>query len=460
LVVFLRATNALQTSIGVCKPILAYKIATYVVSEHTLTACAASGWQESLQWPDLPVGATLRLADFIKSEKESILQEWEAFARTLEPAASAMDDVELRDHAALMLDFIADDLVTFQSIAQQIEKSKGHKRRREDDAGEDHGLARLHSKFTIEQLCAEYRALRSSVLRLWGQAHPKPDSTGIEDIVRFNEVIDQLLAASVFVFADAERKALADEKKQRNQFLAMLAHELRNPLAPIDLASALLANANGNEKIIQSTSNVIRRQVAHMATLVDDLLDVSRVTQGLITFKVETLDLQETLDNAVEQVTPQIQARGHQFNMAGPLHPTLIQGDKKRLVQVVTNLLTNAAKYTPEGGRIDLRSKVQGSGVVISVEDNGVGMTAEFMKRAFDSFAQVEQTSDRTTGGLGLGLALVKSLVEMHGGTVTCSSKGLGEGSCFIVELPQHQKTSENTVNLHALLERRRSSSY
>jgi DNA topoisomerase VI subunit B len=106
--------------------------------------------------------------------------------------------------------------------------------------------------------------------------------------------------------------------------------------------------------------------------------------------------------------------------------------------------VTNAAKYRPDGGRIDLRSKVQGNKVVISVEDNGVGMTSEFMKRAFDSFAQVEQTTDRTTGGLGLGLALVKSLVEMHCGTVACSSEGLGKGCCFIVELPQHQETSEN----------------
>jgi signal transduction histidine kinase len=402
----------------------------------------------------------LRLADFIKSQKETIVHEWESFARTMEPAASSMDDIELRDHAAIMLDFIADDLMSSQSIEQQIEKSHGRKRRREDDSGEDHGLARLHSKFTIEQLFSEYRALRSSVLRLWGKAHPKPGSTEVEDIVRFNEAIDQLLASSVNVFAHAERKALEDEENQRNQFLAMLGHELRNPLAPIGLASTVLENANGNEKIIRNTSNVIKRQVAHMASLVDDLLDVSRVTQGRITFNVETLDLQEILDNAVEQVAPKIQARGHQFNMTGPLHPAVLQGDKKRLVQVVTNLLTNAAKYTHDGGRIDLRSKVEDNKVVISVEDNGVGMTSQFMKRAFDSFAQVEQTSDRTTGGLGLGLALVKSLVEMHCGTVACSSAGLGKGSCFIVELPQHQETSENARSLHMLFDRRGSASF
>ena len=380
----------------------------------------------------------MRLADFILDEIEPILQEWEKFARTVEPAASVMTSKELRDHAAVMLKSIAKDLCTTQSREQEIAKSHGQEpQASQTDAGEEHGIARLESDFTIEQLFSEYRALRSSVLRLWNEANGSPSSTDITDIIRFNEAIDQLLAASVFSFARATRDAMEAEKRRKDQFLAMLAHELRNPLSPISAAATLLKMAKSNESVVNNASNIIARQVAHMSTLVDDLLDVSRVTRGAVELKLEPIDLRHVIDDAVEQVTPQIQARQHGMTVAEMPEPIIMQGDKKRLVQVITNLLTNAAKYTPDLGQIRLKLDLYDSQVAIEVEDSGIGMAPDFVPQAFDLFAQAERTSDRASGGLGLGLALVKSLTELHGGTVSCASAGLGKGSQFTVWLPK-----------------------
>lgn len=391
----------------------------------------------------------MRLADFIIVAREQILQEWDNFARSLTPAAQGMTDKELRNHAGIMLEFIADDLRTAQSTEQQILKSLGMGPGDEQDAG--HGLSRIKSNFTVEQLVSEYRALRSSVIRLWGQAHPHSGVTDIEDLIRFNEAIDQLLAASLASFAESKRKA-DEREKNRNDFLAMLAHELRNPLSPIATASALLKKAKGNEKIVEHATDVIARQVAHIVGLVDDLLDVSRVTRGLIEVQLSPVNVVQAVDEAVEQVALQIQRRGHQLHVGRPPSPTTVLADKKRLVQIVTNLLSNAAKYTPEGGHLQLAVTLHGGNLVIAVEDDGIGMSQEFIPHAFELFAQAERTLDRSAGGLGIGLALVKNLVELHGGKIECSSEGLGKGSRFTVTLPRLHGGDENVKRTGALL--------
>jgi len=393
----------------------------------------------------------MRLADFILDQAETILQEWDIFARTLEPSASSMTTKELRNHAGEMLKCVANDMNTTQSRQEEIDKSHGDEPRTlQTKAGEEHGLARLDSKFTIEQLASEYRALRSSVLRLWAEATTRSNSKDIGDIVRFNEAIDQLLAASIFSFAKATREALEAEKSRKDQFLAMLAHELRNPLAPISAAATLLKMAKSNDAIVTTAGDIIARQVTHMATLVEDLLDVSRVTRGTIELKLEPLDLRQVIFNAIEQVTPLLEARHHVLTVDELPQPITALGDRERLVQVVTNLLTNAAKYTPERGHIELKLDLYDGQVAIIIEDNGVGMAGDFVPHVFDIFAQAERTSDRATGGLGLGLALVKSLVELHGGKVAGSSEGLGKGSKFTVWLPR--KVAEESH-----IERRRS---
>ena len=377
----------------------------------------------------------MRLADFINSNVEPILQEWENFARTLKPAAGDMTDKELRNHAALMLEIVAKDLRTTQSIDQQIEKSHGDEPGEHDDAG--HGVARMESDFTIEQLVSEYRALRSSVLRLWARSLPLDCATDVGDIIRFDEAIDQLLAASVFSFAAGKREADKKENERRSQFLAMLGHELRNPLSPISSAATILKQSTRNDPVINKVSDVITRQVAHMASLVDDILDVSRVTRGMIEIKLDIIDLRQVIIDAVEQITPQINARSQKLDIMSPPEPAIVKADKKRLVQIITNLLSNATKYTPKGGHLKLRLTLLQSEVVISVEDNGVGMAREFLPHAFEFFSQATRTSDRSEGGLGLGLALVKNLVELHGGQVACRSEGLGKGSQFIIRLPR-----------------------
>lgn len=234
---------------------------------------------------------------------------------------------------------------------------------------------------------------------------------------------------------EAEEKLL-DADRRKDEFLAMLAHELRNPLAPIGAAAELLQRVKLNEERVRTTSAVIGRQVSHMTGLIDDLLDVSRVTRGLIELDRATLDIQDVVNDALEQISPVIRSRGHELTMRLAPQSALVWGDKKRLVQVLANILNNAAKYTPEGGHLALRTSVQNEEVFIEVTDDGIGMTPETAKHAFDLFAQAERSSDRSSGGLGLGLALVKSLVELHGGNVTCKSAGLGQGSTFSICLP------------------------
>lgn len=225
--------------------------------------------------------------------------------------------------------------------------------------------------------------------------------------------------------------------RRKDEFLAMLAHELRNPLAPIGAAAELLQLVKLDEERVRQTSRIIGRQVQHMTSLVDDLLDVSRVTRGLVKLESAALDVSQIVADAIEQVNPMIRARHHRLAMHLTPEATLVQGDRKRLVQVLANLLNNAAKYTREGGNIEVVTDMRGSHVQIEVSDDGIGMAPELVARAFDLFAQAERSSDRSSGGLGLGLSLVKSLVELHHGTVTCESAGLGRGSKFTVCLPR-----------------------
>jgi PAS domain S-box-containing protein len=246
----------------------------------------------------------------------------------------------------------------------------------------------------------------------------------------------------------AEEK-LKDADRRKDEFLAMLAHELRNPLAPIGAAAELLQMVKLDEARVRQTSQIIGRQVEHMTGLVNDLLDVSRVTRGKVELDIAPLDINHILTDAVEQVSPLVGARKHRLMLDLSPNVVLVAGDKKRLVQVVANLLTNAAKYTHEGGNILLKTTVREDRVHVEVTDNGIGMDSELVEHAFDLFAQAERTSDRSSGGLGLGLALVKSLVELHGGTVTCASEGLGQGSTFTVCLPRLLEQQNHVDRLH-----------
>ncbi len=278
--------------------------------------------------------------------------------------------------------------------------------------------------------CLEHRVKRLDGSEGWtlSRAVPMLDGDG--------EISEWVGAASDISVRKANEERLKQADQRKDEFLAMLAHELRNPLAPVRTAADLLQTGRLQAPDVQRTSAVIGRQVSHMTGLIDDLLDVSRVTRGLVQIEIEPLQVTDLVLDAVEQVTPLIQARNHRLRLELAPEEMPISGDRKRLVQVLSNLLNNAAKYTPPGGEIAVRTGVSYGWANIEVRDNGIGMSAELGERAFDLFVQGERTPDRATGGLGLGLPLVKSLVQLHGGTVHCVSEGVGKGSCFTVCLP------------------------
>ncbi|MFC7513418.1 ATP-binding protein [Herbaspirillum sp. GCM10030257] len=237
-----------------------------------------------------------------------------------------------------------------------------------------------------------------------------------------------------------EREALLAEltraNRAKDEFLAMLAHELRNPLAPISAAAQLLELAASDPVKVKQAAGIISRQAGYLTALIDDLLDVARVTRGLIVIDKNPVDFRQVLSDAIEQMTPHISARQHNLSLHLPPEPANVVGDRKRLVQIVTNLLANAAKYTPEGGNITARLQVSSGQVVLKISDNGIGMAPDLLAKAFDLFSQGERTSDRSQGGLGLGLALVKTLVELHSGSAHADSAGIGQGSTFTIRIP------------------------
>lgn len=249
-------------------------------------------------------------------------------------------------------------------------------------------------------------------------------------------------------------QSLRDSDRRKDEFLAMLAHELRNPLAPIRAAADLLAMASDEsdrlrKDQIRQTSAVIGRQVRHLTAMVDDLLDVSRVTRGLVKLERVTVDVRRVILDAVEQVRPLAQAKQHRLEVHTPSEPVHVQGDAKRLVQVMTNLLNNAVKYTPSPGWIQVTLQPQDTKVVITVKDNGIGMPPELVTTAFELFTQAQRASDRSQGGLGIGLALVRRIVELHGGTVEAHSDGLGRGSSFVVTLPRLMRADVDESSAH-----------
>jgi PAS domain S-box-containing protein len=229
---------------------------------------------------------------------------------------------------------------------------------------------------------------------------------------------------------------LREADRRKDEFLAVLAHELRNPLAPISNSLHILRMTSKHDPGVDRVGEMMERQVNHMVRLVDDLLEVSRITRGNIELRKEPIAVAAIVRSAVETSQPLIEIANHQFVQSLPAEPLTVDGDPVRLTQVVANLLNNAAKYTDPGGQIWLNVRREDQWVAISVRDTGIGIDTSMLPRVFDLFTQVDRHTDRAQGGLGIGLTLVKSLVEMHGGTVQVHSEGKGRGSEFVVRLP------------------------
>jgi two-component system CheB/CheR fusion protein len=255
----------------------------------------------------------------------------------------------------------------------------------------------------------------------------------IEDFTNRKQEIEQ---AKLLAWEQEARAEAETANRRKDEFLAMLAHELRNPLAPIRNTFYILRQRVKNDEIVGHALDMSERQIGHMARLLDDLLDVSRITVGKIQLQRELVLLQTAIARAVESCTPLIESRRHQLIISSPSAEIFLDADPARLEQILSNLITNAAKYTDVGGTISLDVTAEGKWVVIRLTDSGCGISEELLPRIFDLFTQADHSLDRAQGGLGIGLTLVKSLVELHGGTIEASSEGIGKGSAFIVRLP------------------------
>jgi signal transduction histidine kinase/CheY-like chemotaxis protein len=249
--------------------------------------------------------------------------------------------------------------------------------------------------------------------------------------------IDEWVGASTDITArKVAEQELRESGRLKDEFLAMLAHELRNPLAPISAAAQILPLAKNDPATLDNCSGIITRQVKHMTGLIDDLLDMSRVSRGLITLEDEEVELNDVVTHSLEQVRPLLSKHHHQLTYNNPAKPVFVRGDKNRLIQVLSNILNNAAKYTPGNGRIELSLETEYTFAKITVSDNGIGMEPELIKNVFELFTQASRSSDRSQGGLGIGLALAKSLVDLHDGQIAAFSPGLNQGSEFVIKLP------------------------
>ncbi|MBY0231001.1 MAG: PAS domain S-box protein [Gemmataceae bacterium] len=283
----------------------------------------------------------------------------------------------------------------------------------------------------------EYEDRRKDGSRVWIDARVGPvrDAEG-----RLVGILG--LAQDISARKRAE-EALRESDRRKDEFIALLAHELRNPLAPLRNGLRILRLADGDADAAAQARGMMERQLGHMVRLIDDLLDVSRISQHKMELRRSRVSLADVVASAVETARPALDAAGHELALLLPPEPVLLDADLTRLAQVFANLLTNSAKYTPPGGSVRLEAERRGGEAVVSVSDTGIGIPAESLPRIFELFSQVDRSIERETGGLGIGLALVKGLVGMHGGTVTAASAGPGRGSTFTVVLPALPREEE-----------------
>jgi signal transduction histidine kinase/ActR/RegA family two-component response regulator len=400
----------------------------------------------------------MRLADFILANIEPILAEWEAFARSIWPAPlsdPSTDPATLRDHAKDLLRATAEDMMSDQTAQEQSDKSKGvelggPESSRVNRVGGQHGTCRVGTGFELWAVIAEYRALRASVIRLWRESDPQPDLHDLDDLTRFNESIDQSLTEAVRSYTElvqrdreallsneqAARRDAESANRAKDMFLATLSHEMRTPLNAIVGWLSILRMRRPSEAHLAEGLEVIERSTMTQVRLIDEVLDVSRIISGKLRLEITHCDLIDAINAGISAVRPAAEAR----NITLDVHLDAAAGpgscDPTRIQQVVWNLLSNAIKFTPKGGNVHVALDRDQSCSRITVSDNGQGISPEFLPYVFDRFRQADNSARRQFGGLGLGLSLIKHLVEMHGGTVEAHSAGKGHGATFIVRLP------------------------
>ena len=371
----------------------------------------------------------MRLADFILRDAEAILVQWEAFASAQLPAAASMKSLALREHAQQILEAVAKDIRSPQSDDEQVEKSRGRAPQLIDaseTAAQMHAILRARSGFDINQMAAEYRALRASVLHLWAQAD-RPDSTDLQDTIRFNEAIDQALAESIAFFS-------AEVNQARNLFLGMLGHDMRNPLQVIQVTAAYLGRLNAGVDVSAAATRLVNSG-ARLKALLDDLLDFNRIKLGLgINIAPSEFDLADVLADELQQIRVAHPGRQIELELTGDMRGVW---DANRLHQLLCNLVLNALTY----GALDAPVRVVVAGmqseVVIAVKNRGPMIERSTLHQIFDPLKRGPENQDGPGphGSLGLGLYICREIVTAHGGDISAQSDETE--TVFTVRLPR-----------------------
>jgi signal transduction histidine kinase len=303
-----------------------------------------------------------------------------------------------------------------------------------------HAAHRFTQRFTLKQTADEYRALRMNITRRWLRSGKRTgDTADIEELARFNTAMDWSLGAAVAWYDERlkqQQEDLRTANQNQSEFLAVLGHELRNPLAPLSAGLTLLERARGQPELLDRLQPMMERQFGHLLRLVDDLLDFSRINRGQISLQTTRIDLNDVINAGAEQLAATIDARRNTLVLDVAHGPLPVLGDFERLTQVVANLLSNANRYMDPGGRITVTSHAENDHAVVTIADAGYGIPAEQLTKIFELFTRIPEHRRRTDGGFGIGLALARRLLEMHGGTIEARSRGLGQGSEFIVTVP------------------------
>jgi signal transduction histidine kinase len=371
----------------------------------------------------------MRLPDFIQANSGRIVEEWERFARVSDPTTSGMSTLMLRDDIEPILAAVARDMRQSQSPAQRAKKAQSLGTEGELGlAGQGHATQRLDIGFRFNQTAAEFRALRASVVRLWEATGPAPTATNRNDLVRFNEAIDQVLLESM-----NEYTRRLDH--YRDQFLAILGHDLRTPLGAILMSAETMSRAGSlDAQRTQTTATRILNSARRMHRLMSDLLDLTRTRLGVgLPLEPSPLDLGEVCQQVLDELATFHPDSTLTFEPTGDLHG---EWDHERLAQVISNLVGNALQHGNEKAPIRVSAAAEDDQVVLAVHNEGTPIPPEAMGRIFDPLIHGEDQAKASTS-LGLGLYIVRQIVTAHGGTITVASS-TGEGTTFTVRLPSH----------------------
>jgi signal transduction histidine kinase len=302
----------------------------------------------------------------------------------------------------------------------------------------EHAAHRLLQRFTLKQTADEYRALRANITRRWLN-DGSGNSRDAAELARFDAAVDWSLGSAIAWYDEQlkqQREDLRTANQNQSEFLAVLGHELRNPLAPLSAGLTLLERARAQPELLERLQPMMERQFGHLLRLVDDLLDFARINRGQISLQTSPIDLNDVVHAGTEQLAASIEARSNTLVLDLSSSPLPVVGDFARLTQVIANLLSNANRYMDPGGKIAITSRTETDRAVVIVADTGYGIPPEQLARIFELFSRVPEHRRRADSGFGIGLALARRLLEMHGGTIEARSLGLGHGSQFIVSVP------------------------